>query len=215
MALSKASIAAIVAASTVAAVAVGNEVIGGIVLDTPFAYNAEVVLGKFKYFNHKNKDNSKVTGDESFKAVSGFVKNPRGAKLVATPKTVDPSAGEATSWTYELITKDGDSAAKADSYLNKGWKEITKDKDTHKQFKQTGKDEGWKYDWEAVNQFLKDQKAEEAKVEGEEDTQDKKAKVEGKEDTQDKKATVEGEEGEEEDSDIGGSSVLFTTPAGK
>ena len=38
---------------------------------------------------------------------------------------------------------------------------------------------------------------------------------EGEEETQDKKATVEGEEGEEEDSDIGGSSVLYTTPAGK
>jgi len=160
MALSKAGLASIIAASAVAAVLVGNEVVGGIVLDTPFAYNAEVACAKFKYFAHKNKDNTAVISDQNFTAVSNFVQHPRGAKLVATPNATDPTTHEVTKWEYELITEEGNPNAKAKSDARKGWKNIKKDKKLYENFKSNCKIFGCKCDWEAVIQFLKDQNIE-------------------------------------------------------
>lgn len=136
MALNKAGVAAIVAASTVAAVAVGNQIIGGIVLDTPCTINAEVVAAKFKYFQHKNK------GESIDKAVADFFKAPRGAKLIATPKTATKGSATVTTWKYELVAKND-------------WKS-TEDK---KGQKKAWKDARVLQDWEAVNQYLKDQTA--------------------------------------------------------
>lgn len=138
MALNKAGVAAIVAASTVAAVAVGNQIIGGIVLDTPCTINAEVVAAKFKYFQHKNKGKSIDT------AVADFFKAPRGAKLIATPTTATVGSATVTTWEYKLVKKEA-------------WK-TTEDK---KAQKKDWKDKGVLQDWEAVNQYLKDQEAEE------------------------------------------------------
>ena len=136
MALNKAGVAAIVAASTVAAVAVGNQIIGGIVLDTPCTINAEVVAAKFKYFQHKNKDKA------IDKAVADFFKAPRGAKLIATPTETKEGDATVITWKYELVSKND-------------WK-ATADK---KAEKKAWKDAKVLQDWEAVNQYLKDQTA--------------------------------------------------------
>lgn len=156
MSLNKASIAAITVASIIAAGAVANEVIGGIALGTPNAYYAEVVLRRFNSFTHKNQDNTALIVDEDFSAVVGFVKNPRGAKLVARPKNVDMNTREVTSWSYTLITEDGCLSARPGSVYYTGWKAVKADKVLYGTLMQGLKEGGCIFDWEAVNQFLKD-----------------------------------------------------------
>ncbi len=182
MQLTKPAIVTIAIASGLTLGAVADEIIGGAVLDTPFAYNAQVVAVKFKYFNNKYNADHQLDNDDKFKNVLNFVKNPRGAKLIAIPAASNPATEEITEWTYQYIPRkaakttpqqaekqapqgdkkiqdtvtvtDQGSAPGEDSKIS--WNNIKKDKDLLKSYKYTWKIQNVKQDWEAVNQFLKD-----------------------------------------------------------
>lgn len=175
----KFKIGAISVASTLAAVTVGTEVIGGIALDTPYAYNAIVVREKFKHFNNKYNADHQLDNDDKFKNVLNFVKNPRGAKLIAIPAVHNPATQEITEWTYQYIPREAAKTApqRAEEQVPQGdqkqttkptqgsapnekppisWKNIKNDENLLRSYKYTWKEQKVKEDWEAVNQFLKD-----------------------------------------------------------
>ncbi len=134
-----------------------------VVGDTPFGTNAAVVDVRFKCFADKNKDNAALNGDDDFKSVANFVKNPRGAKLLAIPAAINLSTKEVFGWTYRYIPRGApvrtppkatehtsqtgetqftqetqDSASVQD--VNSGWEDIKRNKSLLKSHKYTWKE---------------------------------------------------------------------------